>query len=69
MMGFEKMISSMVGLTPEEMKAKAAEFEGFVKAIAEGLVSIAEQNKLILDRLAKLEEGLENERQKRIGNG
>ncbi len=41
MMGMEKMLGSMIGLTPEQMKAKADEFEAMFKNGTNALLAIA----------------------------
>lgn len=51
------MLSKMIGLTPDQMKAKVAEFEAFVKNGSEALVSIAETQKTILEQLEALKNG------------
>lgn len=51
MMGMEKMIAGMIGMTPEQMAAKVKEFETFVKSGSQALVSIAETQKEILAKL------------------
>jgi hypothetical protein len=45
MMGMEMMLAKMIGLTPDQMKAKAAEFEAMVKGASDALVSIAANQK------------------------
>lgn len=57
MMGLERMIASMTGISPEEMKQKVSEFEGFVRGGSQALESIAETQKLILAKLEALENG------------
>jgi len=57
MMGMEKMLASMIGLTPDQMKAKVGEFESFVSDGSKALVSIAETQKEILARLERIENG------------
>lgn len=64
MMGMEMMLGKMIGLTPDQMKAKAAEFEAMVKGASEALISIAKNQEelaanqaAILERLGALENG------------
>jgi hypothetical protein len=51
MMGMEMMLSKMIGLTPDQMKAKAAEFEAMIKGASEALISIAKKQDEILESL------------------
>lgn len=60
MMGMDKMLGSMIGMTPDEMKQKAAEFEGFVKSIATGIVSMNEK----LDAIIATQEAQGNGKRK-----
>jgi hypothetical protein len=55
MMGMEKMLASMLGLTPEQMHSKAKEFEKFVSGGSQALIAIAETQQKILDRLDAME--------------
>lgn len=55
MMGMEMMLSKMVGMTPDQMKAKVAEFEAMVKGASEALISIAKDQAEILERLKAME--------------
>jgi predicted transcriptional regulator len=55
MMGMEMMLAKMIGLTPDQMKAKAAEFEAMVKGASDALVSIAANQSEILERLKTME--------------
>lgn len=55
MMGMEKMLGGMIGMSPDQMKEKAAEFEAFVRNGSEALVSIAQTQQLILAKLETLE--------------
>lgn len=55
MMGMEMMLSKMIGLSPEQMKGKAAEFEAMVKGASEALISIAKNQDEILRRLEAME--------------
>lgn len=55
MMGMDMMLSKMIGMTPDEMKAKVSEFEKFVKTGADALVQIKEQNDQILAGLERIE--------------
>lgn len=57
MIGIEKMLSSMIGMTPEQMTAKLAEFEAFVKGGSQALVSIAETQNKILAELEAMKNG------------
>lgn len=57
MLGMEKMLGSMIGLTPDQMKAKTAEFEAMIKGASDALISIAESQKEILARLERIENG------------
>lgn len=57
MMGMEKMLSAMIGLTPAQMQEKAAEFEAMIKGASEALISIANKQDEILTRLGELENG------------
>jgi hypothetical protein len=57
MMGMEIMLSKMIGLTPEQMKAKAAEFEAMIKGGSEAMIAMAETQRQILARLEALENG------------
>ena len=57
MMGMEKMLAGMIGLTPEQMQAMAT---GMAKAASEGvemLSEIRDQNKAILAHLERLGNG------------
>ncbi len=61
MMGMEKMLGSMIGLSPEQMKAKAEEFErmfkdgtGALVAIAQTVAVIRADQTRILDHLGLL---------------
>lgn len=55
MMGMEKMIAGMLGMTPEEIKAKANDFETFVKTGVDALAEISAKQTVILERLERLE--------------
>jgi hypothetical protein len=57
MMGMEKMLSAMIGLTPAQMQVKASEFEAMIKGASEALISIAKKQDEILSRLGELENG------------
>lgn len=57
MMGMDKMLQAMIGLSPEEMKQKAAEFETFVKTLSQGVVSMNEKLDKISTRLEAIENG------------
>lgn len=57
MNGIEMMLSKMIGMTPAQMKAKADEFEAFVKGASSAMVSMAETQKQILARLEAMENG------------
>ncbi len=55
MMGFDKMLAGMIGLTPDQLQAMAT---GMAKAATDGtamLKEIRDQNALILERLERLE--------------
>ena len=54
MMGVDKMLASMIGLTPDQMKEKAIEFETFVKTIATGIVDMNDK----LDKILQYHEEL-----------
>lgn len=55
MLGMEKLIAGMTGMTAPEMAAKVKEFETFVKGGSEALASLAETQKQILAKLEAME--------------
>lgn len=55
MMGMEKMLSSMIGMSPDEMQKQLVEFRAFVSGGAQALENIATMQREILDRLTALE--------------
>jgi sensor histidine kinase regulating citrate/malate metabolism len=64
MMGMEMMLGKMIGLTPDQMKAKASEFEAMIKGASDALISIAKNQEelaanqaAILSRLGELDNG------------
>lgn len=57
MKGMEMMLAKMIGMTPDQMRAKADEFETFVKGVSNAMISIAEDQKKILALLEAQKDG------------
>lgn len=57
MKGIETMLANMIGMKPEEMRAKMSEFEAFVSGGASALKSIADTQQQILTKLEAMENG------------
>jgi len=51
MMGMDKMLASMVGMTPDEMQAAASQVKDGLLSVAEKLKTIDEKCNLILAKL------------------
>lgn len=58
MMGMEKMLASMLGITPEEMQATVQRMQTGFETFANTLVEVSRKQDLILEEL----EGLKNDR-------
>lgn len=57
MMGMEKMLGSMIGKTPDELKQTVAEFETMIKSASEALIHIAKTQTEILAKLEAIQNG------------
>jgi len=60
MMGMEKMLASMIGLTPEQMQAMISGIQSAATNGVAALEKIVEQNAAILEKLERLENVREN---------
>lgn len=56
MMGMEKMLAAMLGVSPDELAGKVKEFQDFVSKGSEALVSIAEKQDRILSEIETIKE-------------
>jgi hypothetical protein len=60
MMGMEKMLASMIGLTPEQMQAMIVGIQNAATNGVAALETIVQQNAQILAKLERLENEREN---------
>lgn len=69
MSAMEKMIASMLGITPEKMQEMTQQFEGGFEFFTSAILEIKNKQDLILHQQALILERLENGRNNDSGNG
>jgi hypothetical protein len=61
MMGMEKMIASLLGITPEEMQSQVNKVSGLIETASTALVDIVEKQNDIIARLERMESAQRND--------